>query len=272
MTRALLKRIKNLPPLPETVMRLQDLCRKPETGPEQIAAVVKTDPMFTTNLMKVVNSPLYGFSAEIYSLEHAVTLLGPAMIRGFVVAATLRKLLPLDLSPYGVSRRAFALAADRQRSLMFRWFSQVNPDELSVLSPASFVMDMGQVLVAAELVSRGLKDDFRDRLRQGTDVVTAERSLVEVDNREVCARLFEHWRFEPELVAAIRHMPEPGRAEEPVCSRAGALAAVAVRMGPVQRGDRERDAREAVLAAGWDPEAFEAAARRVLVPDEEVPA
>ena len=58
----LLTRIKGLPPLPDSVIKIQQICADPNAGVGDLVKVVDKDPLLTANLLKAANSPLYGFS------------------------------------------------------------------------------------------------------------------------------------------------------------------------------------------------------------------
>lgn len=272
----LIRRVRALPPLPETIGQLQRLCHDPDAGIQDMCRVLGNDPMLTANILKVINSPIYGLSGVVTSIDQAVALLGPPLVRGFALGATLRRALPMDMAPYGCSNRELALRSSLQQALTQRWMAKVAPGDLPLLAPASFIMDLGMVLISAELTARGEAAAFRVALAGSDRVEEVERSFLGLDNREVGAHLFEHWRFEPDMVQAIRWMSNPAHESGTLRTRAAVLAAVSAELGPVSfLGGEPSACREKALGlvrvAGLDAAAFVAAVEETLASSRNLP-
>jgi HD-like signal output (HDOD) protein len=228
MTSEISKRIKSLPPLPGTIDRIQQLCLDPEEGMGELVKVISADPMLTANLLKVVNSPFYGFQKRVTSISHVVNLFGKNMIRGFVVAATLRRYLTADLSPYGITSQDLVEISELQRALAYRWITTVSPEHLNVISPASFMMEAGKLLIAQHVLATGEGDRFRRDLLKADDIGAVECRYAGQDGFGIAADLFVHWNFEDDLVDSIRHLEAPKQAPRQVRTCAWALKALAI--------------------------------------------
>ena len=63
----MLEEIKSLPPLPVSIVRIQEMCMNHDTDIDELSRVIEHDPMLSANILKSVNSPLYGMSKEISS-------------------------------------------------------------------------------------------------------------------------------------------------------------------------------------------------------------
>ena len=91
MNDAIYKSIKSLPPLDETIIKIQQICSSDDSDIAELISVIHQDPMLTANILRSANSPLYGFSREIADINRAVALFGMATIRGFALAGTIKK-------------------------------------------------------------------------------------------------------------------------------------------------------------------------------------
>ena len=69
-------KLTELPSLPVIMQKLQSLINKGTTGIHEIASVVETDPAFTAKVLRLVNSPFYGFARKVVSVEESITMLG----------------------------------------------------------------------------------------------------------------------------------------------------------------------------------------------------
>jgi len=109
----ILDKVKAFPPLDDTVNQVMAVCNDVESSVSDLAKVVKSDPMTTTNILKAANSPLYGFSREIKSIEQAVSIFGMETVKGFAFSSFLQKkpdLRPATGGRYRETRRAFPCA------------------------------------------------------------------------------------------------------------------------------------------------------------------
>ena len=214
MTEEILQKIKQLPPLPESAMQIEAVYQNPDSSFNDMVKILEKDPLLTADILKAANSPLYGFSREINAISQAVGLFGMGTVRGFALASIVKKSFNLDLSPYGISNDMFSALSKKQHGLMTGWCLRKENKLLGVLSPAAFLVEIGKVLIAQQIMTDGKEEAFRDALANLGDVEAAEREVVGVDTPEVSATIFAQWKFEEGLVDVIRNCQNPENAEE----------------------------------------------------------
>jgi len=226
MDENILKKIKALPPLDDTVLKIQRICVDKNSSLADLVKVVESDPMLTANILKSSNSPLYGFSREIKNIAHAVSLFGMATVRGFALSSAIKQNIKIDLSPYHLSNTTFLEISTLQSTFMFKWYSKVNKALLDVLQPASFMMEVGKIIIAHELMEQGKDSAFKAELatvKTPHALSELEKKYVSFSNEEITAKIFEQWNLESELVESIKFSNEPEEAQEPIKSFACAL-------------------------------------------------
>ena len=214
MTEEILKKIKQLPPLPESAMQIEAVYQDSNSSFNDMVKILEKDPLLTAEILKAANSPLYGFSREINAISQAVGLFGMGTVRGFALASIVKKSFSLDLSPYGISNEMFSELSKKQHGLMTSWCLRKENKLLGVLSPAAFLVEIGKVLIAQQIMADGKQEAFRDALKELQDVEAAEREVVGVDTPEVSATIFAQWKFEEGLVDVIRNCQNPDKAED----------------------------------------------------------
>ena len=121
MIEKIIKKIRSLPPLPESIQKVREVCSDPEGTVKDLIPVIKQDPMFTADILKAANSPLYGFSKQIASIDQAVSLFGMRTIQGFTIAYAMRKSFSVDLSVYGINSNDLTNVATMQNALTSNW-------------------------------------------------------------------------------------------------------------------------------------------------------
>ncbi|WP_324171200.1 HDOD domain-containing protein [Sulfurimonas sp.] len=213
MTNDILKKIKQLPPLPESAMQIEAVYQDPDSSFNDMVKILEKDPLLTADILKAANSPLYGFSREINAISQAVGLFGMGTVRGFALASIVKKSFTLDLSPYGINNDMFSALSKKQHGLMISWCIRKENKLLGILSPAAFLVEIGKVLIAQQIISDGKQEAFRDALVELGDVEAAEQKVLGVNTPEVSATIFEHWRFEKGLVDVISNCQSPQKAK-----------------------------------------------------------
>lgn len=251
MNASLLSKIKTLPPLPETVVKIQQLCSNPESSVGDLIKIVETDPMITANLLKAANSPFYGFSREIQTVSQAVSLFGMSTVKGLAVSGVVKKLLAIDLDPYGISPQAFADISGLQNALMHDWYAKIDASAMSVLSPASFLQETGKIVIAQEITKEGKAREFRADIESGAAIASVEAHFLGETTATVTAAIFEHWRFEEQLVESIRYADAPTAAPAENAPFSKALHVVKTALRPAGTFGEEHLEEAVVAASGF---------------------
>ena len=261
MTEEILKKIKQLPPLPESAMQIEAVYQDPNSSFNDMVKILEKDPLLTADILKAANSPLYGFSREINAISQAVGLFGMGTVRGFALASIVKKSFALDLSPYGISNEMFSELSKKQHGLMTSWCLRKENKLLGVLSPAAFLVEIGKVLIAQQIMADGKQEAFRDALKELQDVEAAEREVVGVDTPEVSATIFAQWKFEEGLVDVIRNCQNPDKAEDEDKRAAQILnvVRVAVPINGKITDDSIKKSRELIEKYGLDMDSFDTA-------------
>lgn len=261
MTEDILKKIKQLPPLPESAMQIEAVYQNPDSTFNDMVKILEKDPLLTADILKAANSPLYGFSREINAISQAVGLFGMGTVRGFALASIVKKSFALDLSPYGINSDMFSMLSKKQHGITTAWCLRKEGRLLGILSPAAFLVEIGKVLIAQQIIADKTQQKFKDALLSLQDVEAAEREVVGVDTPDVSATIFEHWRFEPGLINVIRNCQNPDNAKDEFKKAAQILHVVriAVPINGVVTEDSIAKAKELVLKYGLDMESFDKA-------------
>jgi len=261
MTEEILRKIKQLPPLPESAMQIEAVYQDPDSSFNDMVKILEKDPLLTADILKAANSPLYGFSREINAISQAVGLFGMGTVRGFALASIVKKSFSIDLSPYGINNEMFSALSKKQHGLMTAWCIRKENKLLGVLSPAAFLVEIGKVLIAQQIIAEEKQEQFRDALLELGDVEAAERQIIGVDTPEVSATIFAQWKFEGGLVDVIRNCQTPERAEKDEMRAAAILNVVriAVPINGVITDESEAAAKVLIEKYGLDLESFETA-------------
>ena len=207
MENSILAKIKNLPPLPKSVIEVQKITSDPNSSIKDLVKVIKDDPMITANLLKAANSPLYGFTRQIKTVDQAVSLFGMNTVKGFVISFAIRNTLKFDLSAYGISEAQFHDVANKRNAIGINWYKRER-SKLDIISTDSFLIDLGAVVISLYLVSKNEAGLFKSKLTH-ENRYELEKEFTGFTTPEITAEIFKHWHFSEDLINPIANIDNP---------------------------------------------------------------
>src|SRR5881628_640304 len=83
--------LDKLPPFSPVLTRLLATLADEDVSFGELAGIIETDAVLAGNLLRVVNSPLYGRISTINSVRHAVAILGSVKIRNLVLGLSVSR-------------------------------------------------------------------------------------------------------------------------------------------------------------------------------------
>jgi HD-like signal output (HDOD) protein len=168
----------------------------------------KFDPVF--------RKELEARQKEITSVAQAVSLFGMSMTRSIGLGNSVRKLLNVDMEPYGISSERFAEISSLQAVLAHKWYSQIDRVKADKLFLAAFLQETGKIVIASDIIEEDMVTTFKSDIEVAIDISSVERSYVEATTAEVAAAIFTHWNFDKEFVSMIEHSDAPENAPDEI--------------------------------------------------------
>jgi len=193
------------------------------SGIMDMARVIEGDPMIVANLLKSANSPLYGFAKEIKNASQAVSLFGMSLTRSIAIGNGVKKLLNVDMQPYGITSEKFAEISSLQANLMLKWYKHIDKKKAEDLYLATFLQETGKILIASDVIQEDEQISFASEIENSNNIAMVEKSYVDVTSAEVTAKVFEHWGFDAKFIEMIKYSDAPKNAPDEVKEYAVAL-------------------------------------------------
>ncbi len=209
MNNSITDSIKSLPPLSKTIIDINKIHVDPEASIMDLAKVVEHDPMIIANLLKAANSPLYGFSKEIRNASQAVSLFGMSMTRSIAISNAVRKLLNVDMQPYGITSEKFAEISELQSTLMMNCYKQIDKNKAEKLYLAAFLQETGKILIANSIIQNDETTAFYSEIELSNNIAQVEKTYMQMTSSDISAQIFEHWNFDEEFVSMIKYADNP---------------------------------------------------------------
>lgn len=201
----LLKDVDGLVTLPHVFLHINQLVEDPNSSMSDIAKAVSQDPSFTVRMLRVANSPFYGFSSTIDSVDKAVSVIGTTQIRNLAlsmsVASSFSGLLNDLISMDNFWRHSLYCA------LIARILAKKKRGcDPAALFTAGLLHDIGELIIFNRLPERAkeslhLVQDQIDDL----PIYQAERQVIGFDHAQVGGELARHWGLPPILEECIAY-------------------------------------------------------------------
>ncbi|MGQ0659100.1 MAG: HDOD domain-containing protein [Chromatiales bacterium] len=202
--------------LPAAYLKIKEIVDCPGSSTADIARAISADPALTRRLLRIVNSPFYGFSGKIETVSRALVVLGTQQVHDLALATAVGGL-------YGsVSRKFF----DMERFWRESVYCALAARELARLCN---VLDCDRLFVAGLLHGIGhlamhhcLPEQAaaarRAAQQQGRRIDRVQREMIGCDYAEVGGLLLSKWNLPASLCGAVKYHLDPAKAQPPVLS------------------------------------------------------
>ena len=134
-----IEKLGDLPTLPHVVQRLAAMIGRPTVSTEEIGAIIEKDQVLAAKVLRLANSPFYGFPSRIGSVAHAVIVLGFNVVKGLTLCASALSIMK-DAGMDQLWRHSLGVAITA--NLLAARLGIKNPEELFV---AGLLHDIGKV-------------------------------------------------------------------------------------------------------------------------------
>lgn len=81
----------DLPSPPQAALQILRACSRDDCSVNELSQLAGSDPLLTAELLRVVNTPLFGLSRQVQSINQAVTILGQRALRNLVLCLSVRE-------------------------------------------------------------------------------------------------------------------------------------------------------------------------------------
>ncbi|BCS88957.1 HDOD domain-containing protein [Pseudodesulfovibrio sediminis] len=203
----IVKHETELTSFPDIFFRIKEVLEDDSASADTIAQVVSTDMSLSAKLLKLVNSPLYGFTQTIDSISRSVALVGAKELSTLALgisAINYFKDIPSEL----VDMKTFW-----RHSITCGIFAKILAGTQTGLSPERFFIagllhDVGRLIMFKKLPYASTEAMLFAR-ENSIPLVEAEHSIMGFNHTDISAPLLQSWKFPEGLSCMINyhHMP-----------------------------------------------------------------
>lgn len=179
-----------LPTLPGIVTRLQALSENRKSTIQEMAQLVSSDQILSARVLRLVNSPSYGFY-RVSTISNALILLGVNVIKSLALSSSIFEIMEKTI----VGLWEHSLGAGVAANIIAR---RLKLPEVEEISTAALLHDIGKVIIKEKC-----PEDYARVAalmgRKGLSMLDAERELLGTDHAEVGEWLVRSWYLPDKL-------------------------------------------------------------------------
>lgn len=199
----LVQDVSTIHSLPLFYSRLCEAIDHPRSSIADLAAIISDDQGLTARILKLANSPLFGYFSKIETITQAVTIIGVLQVRDLALALCVMdafKGIPEDLvdmaqfwrHSLGTGLAARVLATGQRESNLERFFV------------AGILHDVGRLVMYLRM-----PDECRELLEEsrsgGALLFQKERQRFGFDHAEVGGTLLRRWKIPPRVTEPVQY-------------------------------------------------------------------
>jgi putative nucleotidyltransferase with HDIG domain len=191
----IIKDTKSLPTLPGIIMKLSSLVEDDKTSVQEMARVISSDNILSAKVLRLVNSPFYGFSGRVSTISNALILLGVNVFRSLALSSSIFEIMEQNVVGLWEHSLGSAVAANIIAK-------KLKLPECEEISTAALLHDIGKVIIKIKL-----EEDYNHLLslidEKGISMIEAERELLGTDHAEIGEWIARTWFLPEKLIEPI---------------------------------------------------------------------
>ena len=196
--------------LPSTVMHVNDMASDQQYSAADIGETIARNAELSARLLRIANSPFFGFPSHINTVPRAITVIGTSELRDLLLATSAIDAfndLPNDL----VSMETFWRHSLRCGVIARSLAMHLHKPNVERFFAAGLLHDIGSLLInhkLPELAVKVLAQSHHNRQRR----FLIEQDLMGFNHASIGAELLRQWGLPDYIIEAVEHHHAPSLA------------------------------------------------------------
>ncbi len=201
--RSRLESLRELPAIPHVMTQVLNSLDNPNMSAAGLAQLIERDQALTARVLRVANSPFYGFARKISTIDLAVVVLGVNSIKEIILSLFIQKFFSrmrnsmFDLREFW----KYSLFSGACCRLLARKLGYRLAGEAFV---SGLMHDIG-VLIIVEHFSAKFKEIREYQKQKKCSMLDAENIILDTNHCDIGAWIAEKWNFPGKLCEAIQN-------------------------------------------------------------------
>lgn len=206
--RRVLKRVNDIPSLPQFVIDTLKKLDDPKSSAQDVADKLSRDEGLVLRILRLANSAYYGLPRRITGVSEAISLLGFKTVKSIVLAASVYKFMDGSFTGYALDRGELwkhSLSVAFASRYLAKKIKGLDDEEAYV---AGMVHDIGKIVLndyvrfGYGIIAKLVEDDQ-------VPFMDAERQVLGFDHAQVGGLIMEQWNLPETYMLAARYHHSP---------------------------------------------------------------
>ena len=203
MKKLIIEKIDTLPPLPNSVLELEEFRKMSEKEPLDLLKIIEKDPLIITTVLRVANSAMFGFVSQVETPSRAISLLGINFTISIALGSVIQNLIQTNLKAYNVGTEDFMFASNLASNLVNTWVSKISFDLKEDLLLPAFLQETGKFVISEAISDNEQIEDFQNQLAISKNISSVEKEFIGFSCARITANIFKHWNLSHNLIFSI---------------------------------------------------------------------
>lgn len=205
-----IQNIIHLPALPTIAMEVIGIIENPKTNVHTLSSIISKDQVLASKILKIANSPFYGYSKTIATLDFAIVILGFETLKEAVLSVSLISHLSKNVSKdfninsfWGHSIATSVIARELAKNLGYKILAEA--------FVAGLIHDLG-ILILNQYFLKEFDEVIELSKTNNIPITEAEMKVLGVTHDEIGSWLAQRWNFPKQLIESMRYHHNPSLA------------------------------------------------------------
>jgi HD-like signal output (HDOD) protein len=203
-----LRSLDQLPPFSPVMNHLIASLADDDVSFAKLAGVIERDTVLSGNVLRLVNSALYGRRGTVSSVRAAVSILGLAKLRNLLLGLSVAQMWAKVKTPAGWSMARFNDHAVATGLLADGIVQKTRVDYPEGAFVAGLLHDLGRLMIAISLPAE-FEQISKMREEEGRRLEECEMEVLEVTHSELSAAALVRWNLPAQIQKAVLYHHQP---------------------------------------------------------------
>ena len=196
--------------LPSIFLRLDNAINDPRSSVTDIGNIVSEDQGLTVRMLKLANSPLYGFPAKIETISKAVLILGTKQIRDLTLGTSIIRVFE------GLPENFITMETFWRHSIACGVIARIiagyrREPNVETFFTAGILHDIGRLIMYTKMPAE-CRNIFSQTAKQPQLLFEVERESLGFNHTDVGGLLLKEWKLPQNLTEAVAYHHSPDKA------------------------------------------------------------
>ncbi len=208
----LVNKVKEMPPLPQSIIKILEITKKDDSSAQDLSKIFERDPTLAVNILKLANSPIYGFASRISTISHAIVCLGLETVKSIALTSSTHDMLNKEIPAYGLEEGMLwqhSIASGTCAKIIAQRIGYKDCEEAYI---AGLLIDIGKIILssfAEDQFNQVMEKSEKDKIPFNK----AEQDVLGFGHPQVGGRIIKKWNLPSSLVEAVQYHHQPDKTE-----------------------------------------------------------